>query len=1289
MPPDLSASLRLDINRPLGNGRDDNNNRVVDEPGEWDDFINGNNNGQFDAGEEPAVWASNDAQLAAFTNPNTGQFRDASMLLREASDRNNDGFINATDRDDYETNALQIVNSANVATATETERHSRQVVLDNLRRQVLARDLYVTAMTLIDPPSPMATPADRRALARRMAQWAINVVDFRDPDNIMTAFEYDATPFNGWAPDANTATTNDAVNVNGTNKLLYGADNAVGGIGTNADEGGVVWGAEGAELVMTETMAWHDRRTTDESSPIESSNFVGGFAEPAAFVTDPADWDYDFDQLYRPRGACFVELYCPLAANPAANADTHAIGNGTDDFDFDGAIDPIGQDSGIDLARTHTGDRSNPGDPVWRLAVYQRPAGMDALDCADWDPDAVDEKARPYDTSALKKIDVDRCIYFATIDTSDASQLSRLKDMDPSDGVEFFTTLEMSSVRPGRFMVVGSGEPQDGTGRKMLGSDIYGANIGDKGATASEQRRIELRPNDLVNPIKFIEPMNTTDQLGDELALQDPDLPNRAITDVALITNALSSTGPSALKRKFTITEPAKGYPGDDPAADSAVIPGAPPPNPAPLPFYDGDATEEGRYGNIAQAQAYDTPLDDNRLAIDGERRLSLDSNFDTDEALIVEGYSMLYLQRLANPMRPYNRDTNPYRTVDSMSANASVFNGRYGDPINPGGEVFQPAEEPDNPGTKPPAIEYSSDHAANHLASLQRGYAVDQIARANSTEYQSNVMSYEPPNAEPGPLTAGGIPDPENKQLAGFGVQTVRKNQFFGAFPHNNSTIHAVNAIPDMTLGRMNNAFLPKPAQVAVKARNISSIAPNDLMTPEEPYPWLTWNNRPFAGSHELLMVPRSSSTMLLREFSGQVNSANPFTKADVPKKVPAPNPTFDTQPVYTAQENQGSFGHLPNMQLAETPESTKLPDVPAGLYRVLDYLHVPSPYVGLETWLSPVSFGSTNVTDVNDPRYLMQPPFNRISEFREPGKVNVNTVTSAEVWDGGVLHRELDKVALAYDPLNTNPAFNNNYISTTGHSGPLFVDTDTDKEGLLESRRGYSVFNNATTRNIFLDNSLLALDARVPTFFANPFRSGDAGNLVPLNNMQRFGADCTMIRRKAFNPGFDGQWGQAGNNDNPADNNIVDDLAEFDKAQGDVEDEAPLFGGESTEEYNNAERNAYFKVQPASRLSSMTTTRSNVYAVWVTIGFFEVEEADDWATDQNGVQARFNGSRALYDRVYPEGYQLGQEAGLETGNIHRVREFAMVDRTVPVAFEPGQNHNVDKAIRLRRRIE
>ena len=83
-----------------------------------------------------------------------------------------------------------------------------------------------------------------------------------------------------------------------------------------------------------------------------------------------------------------------------------------------------------------------------------------------------------------------------------------------------------------------------------------------------------------------------------------------------------------------------------------------------------------------------------------------------------------------------------------------------------------------------------------------------------------------------------------------------------------------------------------------------------------------------------------------------------------------------------------------------------------------------------------------------------------------------------------------------------------------------------------------------------------------------------------------------------------------------------------------------------------------------------------------------------------ENNVQQRFGGdgtvgsdatvrARALYDRVYPEGYMLGQEVGSDTGNTKRQRAFYIIDRTEPVGFKPGEDLNVERMIRVRRRIE
>ena len=73
----------------------------------------------------------------------------------------------------------------------------------------------------------------------------------------------------------------------------------------------------------------------------------------------------------------------------------------------------------------------------------------------------------------------------------------------------------------------------------------------------------------------------------------------------------------------------------------------------------------------------------------------------------------------------------------------------------------------------------------------------------------------------------------------------------------------------------------------------------------------------------------------------------------------------------------------------------------------------------------------------------------------------------------------------------------------------------------------------------------------------------------------------------------------------------------------------------------------------------------------------------------DGNPTSAATIAAQALYNRVYPDGYMLGREIGSDTGNVKRPRGFYIVDRTEPVGFKPGEDLNVEKMIKLRRRIE
>ena len=143
LPPELIAGGRLDLNRTLGNGRDDNGNGTVDEAEE-------------SANEQ--AWANVFSTAVNFN-------------LTNQIDVNGDGTIDNKDK--------------------------------ILARQLQARYLFVLMMLLRDdtyqsPFNTMVMNGPNELAVRRIAQWAVNVVDFRDSDSIMTPFEYDVNPFNGW-----------------------------------------------------------------------------------------------------------------------------------------------------------------------------------------------------------------------------------------------------------------------------------------------------------------------------------------------------------------------------------------------------------------------------------------------------------------------------------------------------------------------------------------------------------------------------------------------------------------------------------------------------------------------------------------------------------------------------------------------------------------------------------------------------------------------------------------------------------------------------------------------------------------------------------------------------------------------------------------------------------------------------------------------------------------------------------------------------------------------------------
>ncbi len=99
-------------------------------------------------------------------------------------------------------------------------------------KQDYCKHLY-TLLVALGQPATAAT-----------AQWAANVVDYRDPDSKFTRFQFDTTPADGW------------------NKTTTSGTSTVADPGWNATN--VVWGVERPELVIAQTLAWRDNLNAGE-----------------------------------------------------------------------------------------------------------------------------------------------------------------------------------------------------------------------------------------------------------------------------------------------------------------------------------------------------------------------------------------------------------------------------------------------------------------------------------------------------------------------------------------------------------------------------------------------------------------------------------------------------------------------------------------------------------------------------------------------------------------------------------------------------------------------------------------------------------------------------------------------------------------------------------------------------------------------------------------------------------------------------------------------------------------
>ena len=950
LPTELQRGLPMNVNRSFGDGQDNNNNGVIDEPGERNSLAH-----PLDPSTDIRLDLDNDAAVTNDTD--AGGYRDAFM------------------RQLYVLTLL--VTERKNGAAFDVDRHWFDFNLDGTK----------DSLDLIE-------------YRKRIAQWVVNVVDFRDPDSIMTAFECDLDPWNGWDMDGKTSTVEPA-------------------------ERFLVWGTERPELLITETFASHDTRLLDLDTEAVASGSPG-------LVSDGDD--NDFDSWLVPKVTAFFELYNPWVVNDANQIRPAEI--------YDN-----GQ-NGVDLQKT-----ALDGSPVWRLVVTQ-------TDQKELDPD------QPGSTQQF-----DRRIYF--------SRPPRRVDSGPA--VYFpSTNIQSDPIAPGMYGVVGTaGQEVDGKFNNYFGRRTEGTSVSPDPLSAENlanaTRRISMDPVNQSLEVLMGQPDPNPDPNGPGVIWQS------SVRRVPVLPIDRTDTG---FRRDLGVSDPVDGY---------FNIPDPNSPYQVKIePVADGLKFIETESTGAPEDFTYDTPVDElaNRDHYE---------NFLKDRSGTQPGYRVVHLQRLANPLRRWDAQSNPYRTVDSAAIDLFVFNGTEPTAYDPNEPVL--------------------------FSTLERR----KVANGDAQEVAANQHRL---------LFRGDLAGNTNASSEASSNENTAKS-----FRRRDGHLLTWNLIE--SLGRINTAYREAG------------------LTDQQPFAAIAWHNRPFVSQYELAEVSFLSSSQLTRRFGNADRSRDVYN-------LESPASGAEHFDLLSAQ-----FPHL----LSFYADRVDFDNGPA-LHRLMDFTETPSRFLGTESFVNPTGF----IDDNHGISFGLAPPFDRISSYRYPGKINVNTILDSSVWDA---------------------------ICSEYASGGLQDQVSFSQ--WTASRRGAGINSN----------------------FDNPLRPAYAFNFVGPDGLapSQEPSDCGLFRKDGGDPPL------------------------FDYAP-DANNKLPAL---------DVDRAAQIRFALRERLGNLVTNRSSVFAVWISTGFFESNADGTLIIDGNSIK----------------------EYGTESGTARRGRAFYMVDRSIPVAFEPGKNHNVDRAVLIKSFIE
>lgn len=679
-----------------------------------------------------------------------------------------------------------------------------------------------------------------------------------------------------------------------------------------------------------------------------------------------------------------------------------------------------------------------------------------------------------------------------------------------------------------------------------------------------------------------------------------------------------------------------------------------------------------------------------------------------------VPAYKSAFVQRVADPNRPYHPLMNPYISVDWNAMDLTVFTGEAVTDLE--SENARTFVDANNIGDRN-AVDYFKDD--DNRIELAENKALNIKAENPEIPYAEAFSSRQWGNSAQRMFVGGARSDGKIRPNVwargvrlGDGARAGLEGPIDwvgGGVSTGRDHAPALKFVPRHTLGFFNDRgplgttdtasgeFIEGATGSEYKGLNPNYALPKNAAVatanlpyraaPRTPFEHLVWNDAPYSNPFELALVPASAPGRFGLEFVRESEQ-------------------FDLAKLYEAHRgerrgvslgSEGVFGFDKWYDKAENAEdmqglkerggkigpylnffsSSKRPGESLNLCRALEFVYTPSLYLGTQTLAGEDENGNLITDGYGNPVFY--------SARREPGKVNLNTTNEA-VWKAlsPRSERVSDDAKLPGTPWQSDGSDDGlldvrTAMTRTENVGDADGDGSDDFEP-VERLTDFVPFQPAHTTPLWgrLDQSPAPLPISATLAAQNETRSDDRGtNGDPLfdNLRERYATDGGA---KVYSYRDD-----EGNIQTTTD---LDWLIANDIAYNEV---------------TLGKRNNLFEATAEmQRLSGTTTNRSNVFAIWTTVGYFEVERCNPGvnmpSVDPDGneltleklIDPNYKWYR-YYQAIYPDGYTYGKELGAEFGETKRRRGFAIIDRSIPVDFRRGQSANYQDAILLQRVLD